>query len=326
MTITTSEQSGGVNIGGKANVFANNIIGRDNIEVTVNIVNEPSERRDEPLTWGNMQPLGVALRELTLLAEETMLLLKERGATPTDTAVLQQIAVELRSRAALRLARRWQQAEPFFWHCRWVSQREDRALSRVVPMRSRPVSLAVSAGQAAIGYADGGLRVWDTRGLTVAWERQAHEGAILAVSFHGDEILTASADRTVKRWSQDTESPLQTYTGHHDWVVGLAVLADQQKVAASASDGRLIVWEMTTGASVETWLEKRTSSIYGLTHDPATGTIFLGLGTGEIAIWRDGVRSRWEAHERSVSALLLCADGRLASGADDGSIILWDWH
>ncbi len=96
----------------------------------------------------------------------------------------------------------------------------------------------------AAGSYDRWLRVWDARaccsgheaggvedndaGPRVLWELQAHDGAVLSVSFvpDGNRIASCSVDRVVRVWSAEAGEQLLELRGHSDRVTCVAFSPD----------------------------------------------------------------------------------------------------
>ena len=65
-------------------------------------------------------------------------------------------------------------------------------------------------------------------------------------------IATASADSNVKIWDlrASNSQAIYTYQEHTDTVRDLAISPDGQWVASGGVDGKLKIWEITTGRAV----------------------------------------------------------------------------
>jgi WD40 repeat protein len=116
---------------------------------------------------------------------------------------------------------------------------------------------------------------------------QGHTGGILAVTItpDGHQIISASADHTIKILDLQCGVELATLQGHNDGVSGLVVLPDGQRLLSSSWDGTLKVWDLQC-AVVRCTLEGHTEGISGVAVTP----------DGKIAISasRDGTRKVWD--------------------------------
>lgn len=115
----------------------------------------------------------------------------------------------------------------------------------VYAIASNPdASIAASIG------ADRQLRLWknDGTGDEVA-AIDAHGDVACAVVFpaSGQFIVTAGADHRVRAWNPADKKLLREYAGHQDFVYSLALSADETLLAAGAWNGKIIVWNASTG-------------------------------------------------------------------------------
>jgi len=116
---------------------------------------------------------------------------------------------------------------------------------------------------------------------------QSHTEGIRSVTITPDEqqIISASADHTIKIWDLQRGVELATLQGHTDGVSGLVVLPDGQRLLSSSWDGTLKVWELQCAVVLCT-LEGHSEGISGVAVTP----------DGKIAISasRDCTRKVWD--------------------------------
>jgi len=72
-----------------------------------------------------------------------------------------------------------------------------------------------------------------------------HQAAVWATAFMGDMLLTASADKTIRSWTQEAQL-VQTFIGHDDCVRGIACVNDEFFMTCS-NDGTLKRWHINRG-------------------------------------------------------------------------------
>ncbi|MEG3918531.1 AAA family ATPase [Microcoleus sp. T3_A4] len=115
---------------------------------------------------------------------------------------------------------------------------------------------------------------------------QGHTGGIRAVTItpDGQQIISASADHTIKIWDLLRGMELAALKGHTDEVRGLVVLPDGQRLLSSSWDGTLKIWDLQRAVVLCT-LEGHTEGISGVGVTP----------DGKIAISasRDCTRKVW---------------------------------
>ena len=121
------------------------------------------------------------------------------------------------------------------------------------PRFQLPDTLALTADgrHVAGGTDDGDVGVWDVSTGKYTYASKAHNDKIRQVQFAatGNQLFTASGDRTVKLWEVDfDETPTlrmaHTFLGHDGAIFGLDLSPDGMRMASTAFDGRTKVWDL----------------------------------------------------------------------------------
>jgi WD40 repeat protein len=144
----------------------------------------------------------------------------------------------------------------------------------------------------------------------------------LAVGLDG-KVYSGSEDETIRVWSGDDGTHLQTLVGHTDVVTALAVGLDG-KVYSGSVDKLIRVWSGTDGAHLQT-LEGHTSRVFALAVG-LDGKVFSGSYDKTIRVWSgdDGTHLQTlEGHTDRVFALAVGLDGKVYSGSYDKTIRVW---
>ncbi len=63
----------------------------------------------------------------------------------------------------------------------------------------------------------------------------------------GGDVLSCSADKSVRHHRADNRAQVRVYSGHADWVYALAVHAASKRVASGSYDGEVRVWNAEDG-------------------------------------------------------------------------------
>ncbi|PJF35536.1 MAG: hypothetical protein CUN49_10060 [Candidatus Thermofonsia Clade 1 bacterium] len=150
----------------------------------------------------------------------------------------------------------------------------------------------------------------------------------LAASPDGKYIAVAS---TIGIWLYDaadvTRQP-RFISGHNEEVQQVAFSADSTKLASASLDGTLGVWDVATGARLQTLAGAR-SGFYAVAFSPDAALV-AGATTDQNAIRLWETESGRPAgilqgHRSQIVAIAFSADGaQIASGSSDQSVRLWD--
>ncbi|WP_016949132.1 AAA-like domain-containing protein [Anabaena sp. PCC 7108] len=114
-----------------------------------------------------------------------------------------------------------------------------------------------------------------------------HTAAVLAVhiSPDGQQIATASVDKTIKLWKPDGTF-LKTLTGHQSIVRAVKFSPDGQIIASGGDDTTIKLWK-SDGTFLKT-IPTKTAGIWNLAFSPDSSTI-ISAGIGTLQIWsREG--------------------------------------
>ncbi|MEM8534237.1 MAG: hypothetical protein AAGF95_25545 [Chloroflexota bacterium] len=194
----------------------------------------------------------------------------------------------------------------------WLWHRFESTLQHTFSMAHPPTQVALSddARYIAAGDATGAITVWDypTRQMLQSW--QGHQGTITALVFRLDgTLLSGSADGMLYLWSAETGQRIHTFPGiTPDTSIHELTPEGSRPLAVGITDiavhpvGRLVASGAPNG--------------HILINDAETGTMVQTLQGHPVANTPDAF---WD-----VQRVAFSPDGDyLASGAFDGSVVLW---
>jgi len=199
--------------------------------------------------------------------------------------------------------------------------------------------LAVSAGH------DGRVKFWDIDGYEESrvlrgYVLEGHLDAILAASFSrdGDQIVTASRDRSAKTWELDSGKQLLTLREGHSFTTSVGLFfPDGKRLLTSAVDNTVRTWDIATGAELA-GLRLTGTGLRGavaLSGDGRwilTGSDRPDVGTGRIEwsgkLWdaqNGDLLHELRGHKTEVTAVAISPDTNiLFTGDRNGRCVLWD--
>jgi WD40 repeat protein/serine/threonine protein kinase len=183
------------------------------------------------------------------------------------------------------------------------------------------------------GGDDESVRVWNVAGyqemrVLHATVFSGHEDAVLSARYSGDgqQIITASRDRTASRWRADNGAPIMRYEEGHEFLVSGAVFfPDGKRLATGAGDNSVRIWDLTAG--IQSAVLTPTGRIGTLAVSPDGNWLVTGSNGNEVKLWNaqtGEARGELTGHGAEVTALMFSRDGqRLASGDDRGRVRIW---
>jgi len=141
--------------------------------------------------------------------------------------------------------------------------------------------------QIASGGRDKNLKIWNTVGeckFTV--EQNAHTDWVSCVKFYQDTknpiVVSASWDKTIKVWDNQTMSLKHTFVGHKAQINSLDMAPKTSYLASGGKDGLAIIWNLVDGKFLAS--TDADSPINCVLFAPKKYWLVLGTETG-IKVW-----------------------------------------
>jgi len=200
------------------------------------------------------------------------------------------------------------------------------------------------------------IDLWDARSGERRGQPIGHEYVVWGLAFtpDGQNLASASADRTIRVWSVVDQALLNSVQGHADEGRVLAFLPDGRTLASGCPESVACLWDLTAARSPITHANLTISygagsmaAVEAPSYAPASldqkvvdrfGFAFTPDGRHFITTDREGTLGVWETRSiRCVDSLpalgsnhwgvALSPDGRwLAAGTTSGKVNLWDWE
>jgi WD40 repeat protein len=208
----------------------------------------------------------------------------------------------------------------------------------------------------AAGGNDDVIRLYDLRnpGLDPVLIR-GHRGPVLSVAFNPTAdppvLASASADRTIKIWSADWATPIQTLVGHTATVWSVAFDGKGERLVSASDDFTARVWGVRSGKEFQRF-RRHGEPVFCAQFSPDGKSVASGGYDKRVLIWaadryqpiestlveevtnrlRDGESDasglsvlELLGHSASVRSVAFSADGQfLASGARDNTLRIWN--
>ncbi|XP_027175306.1 U4/U6 small nuclear ribonucleoprotein PRP4-like protein [Coffea eugenioides] len=174
----------------------------------------------------------------------------------------------------------------------------------------------------------GVARTWSMPEVKKVSTLKGHTERATDVAFSptGDQLATASADRTAKLWNKEG-SLLNTYEGHLDRLARIAFHPSGKYLGTASFDKTWRLWNVETGEEL-LLQEGHSRSVYGISFQN-DGSLAASCGLDALVrVWdlRSG-RSilALEGHVKPVLGVSFSPNGyHLASGGEDNTCRIWD--
>ncbi|KIX00592.1 uncharacterized protein Z518_09657 [Rhinocladiella mackenziei CBS 650.93] len=183
----------------------------------------------------------------------------------------------------------------------------------------------------AAGDGTGAIQVFDvnSRAILKTWKEQKQ--AVHSVKWSSREsttLMSCGDDRTVRLWDLPSETSVETFHGHQDYVRTGSFLPGQSinLLVSGSYDQTIRLWDpRTPTAAVMTF--KHTASVEDVLCMPS-GTTILASAENQIAVL-DIVAGRpmhmIKNHQKTVTSLCLASNGsRVVSGGLDGHLKVFE--
>ncbi|HEX9037430.1 MAG TPA: AAA family ATPase [Ktedonobacterales bacterium] len=177
-------------------------------------------------------------------------------------------------------------------------------------------------------------RVWDLSGAIPPVVLEGHDGRVTTCLFTqnptgGALLVTGSADRTLRVWSQPFRSGRSaTLSGHTDRINDCALNPVAPNIVVSGGeDGWLRVWDVTSLSALQSFDSQRNGAhACAFTPDGVTVVAATWGNVGLLWDWASGKPAdALTGHGAGLNSCAVSPDGALAiTGSADKSVRVWD--
>uniref|UniRef100_A0A669CGD7 Pleiotropic regulator 1 n=1 Tax=Oreochromis niloticus TaxID=8128 RepID=A0A669CGD7_ORENI len=173
------------------------------------------------------------------------------------------------------------------------------------------------------------VKCWDLEYNKVIRHYHGHLSAVYDLDLHPtiDVLVTCSRDATARVWDIRTKANVHTLTGHTNTVATVRCQAAEPQIITGSHDSTIRLWDLIAGKTRAT-LTNHKKSVRTLVLHPRQYTFASG-SADNIKQWMfpDGnFIQNLSGHNAIINTLAVNSDGVLVSGADNGTIHMWDWR
>ncbi|MEH2047800.1 nSTAND1 domain-containing NTPase, partial [Nostoc sp.] len=158
---------------------------------------------------------------------------------------------------------------------------------------------------------------------------EGHSDSVISVAYspNGQQLASASRDKTIKIWDVSSGQLLKTLTGHSDSVISVAYSPNGQQLASASWDKTIKIWDVSSGQLLKT-LTGHSSKVISVAYS-LNGQQLASASTDKtIKIWdvsSGQLLKTLTGHSSEVISVAYSPNGQqLASASWDKTIKIWD--
>ena len=158
----------------------------------------------------------------------------------------------------------------------------------------------------------------------------------VAISHNGKLLASGSDDKTVKLWNVEAGKKLETIPGYSKYVEDVVFSPDDQLLATSTYNGKIVVWKINPSNEFTKYrfIRKQASmsdnlrQVRDLAFSPNGKLLASASDDDTIKLWNPQTGNlirTLKGHSSNVTSVAISPDGKLlASGSDDYTVKLWN--
>lgn len=175
---------------------------------------------------------------------------------------------------------------------------------------------------------DKSVKCWDLEYNKVIRHYHGHLSAVYTIALHPtiDVLVTGGRDSCARLWDMRTKAQIHALTGHKNTIASVVTQAVEPQIITGSHDTTIRLWDIVAGKTRAT-LTHHKKSVRSVVIHPRYH-MFASGAPDNIKQWTcpDGeFVQNLEGHSAIVNCLAANAENVLVSGADNGSLFMWDW-
>ncbi|NET26804.1 DnaJ domain-containing protein [Okeania sp. SIO1I7] len=149
----------------------------------------------------------------------------------------------------------------------------------------------------------------------------------VAISSDGKNVVSGSADRTIRLWQLETGKLKRIFNGHQDKVWAVALSSDGKTMASGSADKTIRLWNINSYQPPRI-LQQHSGWVTSLVFHPTGKILASGSTDFTVKLWNletDCLVCTLVGHSEPIFSIAISGNGKmLASGSQDGTVKIWD--
>jgi WD40 repeat protein len=168
---------------------------------------------------------------------------------------------------------------------------------------------------------------WGVDGQGAPVVLRGHEGWLMSAAFSpdGQQVVTASADKTARVWRVDGQEEPVVLRGHREWLRSAALSPDGQRVVTASFDGTARVWRVD--GQEEPVVLDHQARVWSAAFSPDGQRVVTASDDKTARVWRvdgKGAPVVLRGHRDSVFCAAFSPDGQwVVTASEDGTARVW---
>ena len=200
-------------------------------------------------------------------------------------------------------------------------------------MGVRSVVFSADGSRIVSASLDGTVRLWDAESGVELRRYHGHDNKVLAVVFSpdGGRIASGSCDGTVRLWEADSGEELRCLCGHEDRLLSASFSRDGSQIVTSSRDQTIRIWDAQSGEGLRCFSSRSYAEPIDYAHfSPHGELVICHWANGYYGVCAVESGYSWDLPVYGGyggPCVAISPDGsRMAAGAADGTIQVWDAH
>lgn len=170
---------------------------------------------------------------------------------------------------------------------------------------------------------DGTVWVWNLQKGTVTDRFTGHQGGVNSLDIHGETLVTASDDRTIRIWKKNRTPVL--LSGNLEDVNRAIFTRDGAQLLSAGGDGYIRIWDVATGMNTQSW-KAHEGSISALRLSQSGDEVLSAGADQQIRIWDRSTgerRATLTGHIGWIKDVIIAGESLVVSCGQDGRLFMW---